>query len=420
MTRPSYPVDIKTLRSLSPFNGLNPEQLELLASGLRVEVGQHDELLLEYGDREPFQLFLLKGQVLMEDPDGGESEITGGTKQASQPLARLIPRQFRVTAINEVHYLRVPCELMPRVLSQVVENRQLQGYEIAEGSLNVNGGDTEDGLTRALLDALEHNQLVLPSLPDVALRVGRAVQDETSDAHTIAKIVQADPAITAKLIGAANSAYYGGSDPVTSCSDAVVRLGMRVSHNLVLAYVVWELFRVKSLALQQRMRELWHHSNRVAAICHVLALRDRRFKPEEAMLIGLLHDIGVAAILHQVAQYPDFATDPKAIDHAISHLRGPIGSSILRKWGFPQEFIIAALEAEEWMREGPAKPDYCDLVIVAQLHSFIGGSHTPQVPPMDKVPALARLGLGELGPEQSLKILTAASLEIRESEQLLA
>jgi HD-like signal output (HDOD) protein len=309
---------------------------------------------------------------------------------------------------------------MPRVLSQVVENRQLQGYEIAVGSLALDDGGTEDALTHALLEALEHNQLVLPSLPDVALKVSNAVQDETSDAHTIAKIVQADLAITAKLIGAANSAYYGGSEPVHSCSDAVVRLGMKVSHNLVLAYVVWELFRVKSRALQQRMRSLWHHSNKVAAICHVLALRDKRFKPDEAMLIGLLHDIGVAAILHQVAQYPDFATDPKAIDHAIAHLRGPIGSSILRKWGFQQEFVTAALEAEDWLREGTSKPDYCDLVIVAQLHSFIGSEQMPHVPPLDQVPALVRLGLSELGPEQSLKILAAAAQEIKESELLLA
>ncbi len=419
MSRHSYPLSPKVLKALPPFSKLKPEQLELLASNLKVEIGRRGDVLLEYGDTAQFQLFLLQGMVLMETPDGDETEISGGTLQALQPIARLIPRQFRVTALNEVHYLRVPTELMPRVISQLLENQRLQGYEVAEGSLNELGVNREYVLTQNLLNALEHGQLVLPSLPDVAIRVGRAINDQTSDAQTIAKIVQADPAITAKLIGAANSAYYGGSDPVESCSDAVVRLGMRVTHNLVLAYVVWDLFYVKYKALQLRMRELWRHSCRVAAICHVLALNDKRFKPEEAMLIGLLHDIGVAAILQQVSKHPDLASDPDAVEHAITHLRGRIGGAILEAWGFGQEFVTVALEAEEWMREGQKGVGYCDLVIVAQLHSFIGEKKVPQTPPLSKIPALARLGLGELGPEQSIRILDAAAHRIKESEQLL-
>ncbi len=420
MGRRSYPLDTKTLQSLSPFGGLNPEQLELLAGNLNVEIAESHELLLEVGDTVKFQFFLLQGTVQMESPDGGESEITGGTPQASQPIARLIPRQFKVTAVGEVHYLQVASELMPHVLSQVIENQEMDGYDISEGSLHIVEGDTEEILTKSLLHDLEHDNLVLPSLPDVAIKVGHAMNDDTSDAHTIAKIVQSDPAITAKLIWAANSAYYGGSSSVESCSDAVVRLGMRITHNLVLSYVVWDLFQVKSRALQRRMQLLWRHSRKVAAICHVLAIRDRRFKPEDAMLIGLLHDIGVAAILQQVAKYPDLSADPKAVDHAVAHLRGVIGSKILEKWGFSQEFVTTALEAEDWMRADSKEPDYCDLVIVAQIHSFIGNRDAPQVPPLDEIPALARLGLGELEPKQSLKILGAAAKQIEESEQLLA
>jgi HD-like signal output (HDOD) protein len=244
------------------------------------------------------------------------------------------------------------------------------------------------------------------------------VLDETSDANTIAKIVQADPAITAKLIGAANSAYYGGSEPVHSCSDAVVRLGMKVSHNLVLAYVVWELFRVKSRALQQRTRELWHHSNKVAAICYVLARNYRRFNADEAMLIGLLHDIGVAAIVNQTTFYPDLAMDKKSMDHAIANLRGPVGSSILEVWNFRNEFVIAAREAEDWMRNDRDKPDYCDLVLVAQLHGLVGTEQAINLPPLNEVPALKRLGLEELTPKQSLKILAAAETLIEDTENL--
>ena len=71
------------------------------------------------------------------------------------------------------------------------------------------------------------------------------------------------------------------------------------------------------------------------------------------------------------------------------------------------------------MRDNGVNADYCDLVIIAQLHSFVGTDMAMQVPPIHKIPALKRLDLGELTPRSSLKILEEAKDQISEAEALL-
>ncbi len=135
------------------------------------------------------------------------------------------------------------------------------------------------------------------------------------------------------------------------------------------------------------MKALWKHSTHVAAICSVLAEFTKRFDPEHAMLAGLMHDIGIVAILNYIEGYHSEELQPATVDHAIDSLRAQTGGMILRKWGFATDFIVTALEAEEWMRNKGPEPDYCDLVVVAQLHSMVGTDRALSLPAIDQIPA---------------------------------
>jgi HD-like signal output (HDOD) protein len=382
-----------------------------------VESARKGQQIIKLGSSENYQYFLIAGRVRLEAADGKTVEIEGGTPQASRPLAQLVPRRFNVSAVTPIQFLRIAQELMPRHTPEE-QRTATPGIVVQNGVQHTKKINLENRLTQHLYRDLKQDKLILPSLPDVAMRVGRAVKDESSNANSVARIIQIDPAITAKIVKAANSAFYGSMKPVNSCNEAVVRLGMKVTHNLVLAYTLRDLFRAPSKLLQIQMENLWQHSTKVAAICYVLARNSRRFNADEAMLIGLLHDIGVAAIVNQATFYPDLSSDPKSMDHAIANLRGPIGASILELWNFRKEFVVAAKEAEDWMRNDRDKPDYCDLVVVAQLHSLVGTEQAHSLPALDEVPALKRLGLQELTPKQSLKILAAAQAQIEDTQSL--
>ena len=195
---------------------------------------------------------------------------------------------------------------------------------------------------------------------------------------------------------------------------------MSTTHTLVISFAVQELFRTGSGTLKQRMRELWRHSRRVAAVCHVLATKlDGRLDPAFALLAGLLHDIGVVAVLGYIRECPELTQDAKVLDDAIAHLRPQLGGAIVRRWHLPEELALVAQESDNWQRDANTHADYVDLVLVAQLHCFVGTTRMQELPRIDQIPAHHKLALGELTPDFSLHLLEEAGEEIREVEQLL-
>ena len=91
------------------------------------------------------------------------------------------------------------------------------------------------------IDDLAKDRLALPSLPEVAVGVCRALEDETLDAEQLAEVIQADVLITAKLFKAACNARHGDPTSVSSCRAAVARLGARTTRKLVLSFTLHEL-----------------------------------------------------------------------------------------------------------------------------------------------------------------------------------
>jgi len=167
------------------------------------------------------------------------------------------------------------------------------------------------------------------------------------------------------------------------------------------------------------MKELWEHSTRVAAICYVLARLTRRFNPEHAMLAGLVHDIGSVAILSYASRIGELGHDHSQVNHALHLMRGELGAMILKKWHFPEDCILAARESEHWTRDSEPEADYCDLVLIAQLHSYVGSARMQELPHMGELPCFKKLDLGELTPRMSLKILGKARSQLDHAEQLL-
>ncbi|MBV2107155.1 MAG: HDOD domain-containing protein [Candidatus Thiodiazotropha sp. (ex Ctena orbiculata)] len=404
------------LKRFHPLDQLNDIQLELLGRSIQIHSAGRGLKIVEQGDTTPFSIYLIKGKLRLLSSDGRITEIVDDSAQAANPIANLIPRRYTVEAISPTDYLMVDNSLLEGLLNTD------DGYtatEIESDSQVIDPLVAENRMTEVLLDDLNNNCLVLPSLPDVAIRVGRAMRDETTNARKLANIVQTDPAITTKLVRAANSPLYAGVTPVDSCAAAIVRLGADTTHKLVLTFALRELFNTSSNLLKEYMRSLWQHSVKVSAVCYILAKFSGRFNPEHALLAGLLHDIGNVAILSYAENFTEIANNPEKLERVMQDMRGRIGSAILRSWGFIDDLIEVTEEAENWFRDHQGEADYADLVIVSQLHTYIGSEEMRHLPTLDKVPAVNRLELGELTPKLSLKILDKAEEKILHAQQML-
>lgn len=399
------------LRHFAPFEALQDEQLILL-TGMTCLV-QHKEGagILAFDDTSAQQYFLLSGSVELEARDGMRQVIESGSEKARAALAAARPAAFSVIALSPVRLLAVETGLLAK-LGQAAETGE---GNVSERAIALRANP----VYRAIRAELDADRLVVPSLPEIALRIKKAVESETANISKIARIVSADPAITAKLIKAANGPLYRGNVKIDNCQSAIVRLGMNTTKQLVISFTLRELFRLNNPELKRRMLDTWRHSTEVGAISMVLAKLTGHLEPEQALLAGLLHDIGVVPILCHVQGDGALPVDAPALDQAIAELRGEVGAMILRRWGFHEPLAQAALMADEWNYDSGARADYADLVILAQLHSYMKAGKGADYPQMEQVPAFAKLAPDSLTPQASLKVIDQAKGEVAEVIRLL-
>lgn len=266
---------------------------------------------------------------------------------------------------------------------------------------------------------MNSDKLALPTIPDVAVKIRRAINEPNANSNKIARVVQTDPSITARLIQIANSPLYRGRRKIESCPEALTRLGLKVSQELITAIALKSVFNARSGLIKRKMQELWSHSSHVAAISAVLAHKTPGFDPDRAMLAGLIHDIGIVPILAYADRQPDILTSPSDLSETVRALRAEIGLQIVRKWDFPTDFEDVITFAESWYRDSGTQATYADIVMVSQLHSFIGKVDIKKMPKMDELPAYKKLAAGNLDADVSINILDQVKDEIEQVRSML-
>ena len=273
--------------------------------------------------------------------------------------------------------------------------------------------DSCQALISKIKEEQEAGRLVLPSLPEIVIRVRQAVNDDDVNLGSVIKMIQLDPSLTARLIQIANSPLYKSRQPIENCLMAVNRLGLKTTRDLVTCLVLNNVFNTDNKLLGAKVQKLWQHSCHVAAIASTLAKVTPNLHEDTALLAGLLHDIGVLPILHYAAEFPEVFKSEEKLNYVISELRAPLGEKILREWNFDRALSDVSVGAENWLRDTGEDADYVDVVIVAQIHSYFGKDSEVELPPLLSTPAFLKLGLNKLGPDASLEVLFEAEQEIR-------
>ena len=110
----------------------------------------------------------------------------------------------------------------------------------------------------------------LPTLPTVAMRLLELARDPETEFKDVIGVVKTDPAITAKILKAANSSFFGFKSPVTSIERAVPLLGTTVVTTLALSFSLVDA-AMSSGPLAQHYTAYWKHSIVQAVAAEVLA-----------------------------------------------------------------------------------------------------------------------------------------------------
>ena len=251
----------------------------------------------------------------------------------------------------------------------------------------------EEKFYRELIDDLEKGRLVLPTLPEVALRVRQVVDKDDVTVQEITDVVNTDPALSARLIQIANSPLMRGVMQIDSVPVAVMRMGYRMVRDVVTGLVMQQMFQATSEATDKRLHAVWQHSTLVAAISQYLAQKHTTVAPDQALLAGLIHDIGALPILARAEEVDELIEDEQVLDRVVRHLHTEVGARILQEWSFPPEMVAVVRDHEKIERVHNGPSDLLDIVIVANLQSYAGTHHPLAQVDWSQVPAFGRLGL---------------------------
>ena len=243
-----------------------------------------------------------------------------------------------------------------------------------------------------LIDQIKQDSLVLPSLPEVCLRVRDVAEDVDATIPQLAGLIRQDAGLSARIIKVANSPLVRISSEVTDLTTAISRLGMNFTSNLAMGLAMEQMFQATSDVVDKRMRKIWSQSSEIASICHVLASHYTQLLPDQAMLAGLIHKIGALPVLAYAEDNNTLLNDGFALDKLIEKLHPVIGNHIVKAWKFPSAIQNVPSQYLKFDREVPAV-DYADLVTVAVLQSYANTDHPYAKQDYSKIGAFERVGM---------------------------
>jgi HD-like signal output (HDOD) protein len=251
----------------------------------------------------------------------------------------------------------------------------------------------ENEFLQKLNEAIDKNHITLPTLPEVALKVRDAVEKEQSSANQIADIIATDAALSARLLQVANSPLYRGRVTIDNLQMAVARLGVRLVRSLVVSLIMQQIFQATNDLLDAKFRQVWEQSVEIAALSRVLASNTDHLDKEQAMLAGLIHNIGALPILAFAENHDELLEDAGELDRIIEALSPQVGQRILETWGFPTSLIQVPANFLNLDYVSTGDIDYVDIVLVARLEAQMNYDDTFDTSTLSQIPAFIKVGL---------------------------
>ena len=206
----------------------------------------------------------------------------------------------------------------------------------------------------------------LPCLPVVVAEVLGMVRDDTVSMESIAACLENDPALAAYLLKISNSAFYGKRYSVSTVRQALQLIGLNAAVPLLLSFSVKGLVKQENSTLDLDL--FWRRSIITACVCAKLADLSPMVEKEEAMLVGLVQDIGMLAINNAFpAAYEGLPQSmwmghDQLLEHETKTCGGDhvaIGSWLLSTWDFPTDIVSAVVHSHAVPERGRKDLTWC-------------------------------------------------------------
>lgn len=241
---------------------------------------------------------------------------------------------------------------------------------------------------------LENGDIMLPSLPDVVLKIRKMLESDTADFDQVSQAVSVDAVLVSKLFVYANSAYYNRANLKIETLDATIgRLGFEVVRNTAMSLAMKQLYAAeKHSHAAKYLRTIWARGMKLSCMAFAVGKSYPSINEETAFLCGLLNEVGNLYIVTKAEEFPDILGDADQLQAMFEQWNAQISKSIIESWGFTDEMAESA-DPEHYLEDDPsAEPRLVDVVYVSKIlvdHADVEGMD------LSEVSSFAKLGISK-------------------------
>jgi putative nucleotidyltransferase with HDIG domain len=214
----------------------------------------------------------------------------------------------------------------------------------------------------------------LPSLPSLYQQIITELQSPRVSVKRVADLIAQDVTMTAKILQLVNSAFFSLPQKIISPHQAVILLGIDIIKGLVLHVHVFSSFKLDSRIKNFSIEDLCKHSLLVGKLAReiVLAETNVRSMEDDALVAGLLHDIGKLILLQDPDRYNQVMAHCQS--RTCNHYQGEyevlgashaeVGAYLLDLWGLPESVVRAIA-----FHHNPSKAMETNFSVLTAVHA---------------------------------------------------
>ncbi|MCW8130134.1 MAG: HDOD domain-containing protein [Planctomycetota bacterium] len=204
---------------------------------------------------------------------------------------------------------------------------------------------TQPSATLSLPAVLRKTSDRLPVCPAVFGRLIELLGSADSTCDDLAKVIALDPILASEILRVVNSVRFAGGSSVTSVEHAVLRLGFQEVNAIALAMQAKGIFKGGQWTAFNSA--IWKHSVRTAALCALMAARQRTGSADLLFTAGLLHDIGKLVLYaydhaYEAWAHPEQLYGKGLVSEELARFRtehSVVGAELLRGWRFSAQLV---------------------------------------------------------------------------------
>jgi len=234
----------------------------------------------------------------------------------------------------------------------------------------------ENALYTILVEKIKQNSLVLPTLPEVALKVRNKADDPDVNLNQMSDIIGQDPSLSLGMIKVANSPLLGRKVKVETVNQAVTRIGLTQIKSIATAMAIEQAFTSKNKIVSLYLKKSWEKTVNVASVAIALMSNYKKVNKhsslsvDELTLAALVHSIGVLPILTEAESHEDVFANPTFLEQAIIKLSSKIGAEVTQAWEFSERLTDVVKNWSD-LSVIPAEAHYLDFVRAGAIYHEI-------------------------------------------------